>query len=114
MTSALRAHADTTILVWKRRPNGSWRAVFVTVIEVVDVVVVEVDRLLHQPHAEQVETKVQILLRVIDGCGDMMQTENRMNHAAILHVAMRPPVLQTRANIRPSDAARPRAARRSS
>ena len=75
----------------------------VAVIEVVDVVVVEVDRLLHQPHAEQVEAEVQVLLGVVDGGSDMMQAENRVSHRTILPALTRRSWPRARANIRASE-----------
>src|SRR5262249_18027332 len=71
--------------IWKRRPDRSRRATLVPVIEMVDVVVVEIDGLLDQAHAQQAETEVQIGLRVAHGGSDVVETENRMTHHPILH-----------------------------
>jgi hypothetical protein len=61
-------------------PGGRLRAV----IEVIDVVVVEVDGLLHQPHAEQLDAEVEIGLRIVDGRGDVVEAENLRRHRSML------------------------------
>ena len=57
--------------------------------------VVEVDGLLDQPHAEQVETEVQVGLGLVNRGGHMVQAENRVRHGSILAPALarssRPP-----------------------
>ena len=68
--------ADAVALVRERRPDGAGRAALVAVIEVIDVVVVEVDGLLDEPHAEQLDAEIQIGLGVVDGRRDVMQAEN--------------------------------------
>src|SRR5262249_7737349 len=56
------------------------RAAFGAVIEVVDVMVVEVDRLLHQPQPERIGTEIQIGLRLIDSRRHVMQSDDRVRH----------------------------------
>ena len=46
----------------------------VAVIEVVDVMVVEVDRLLDEPQTERAEAEIEIVLRIVDGRGDVVKT----------------------------------------
>ena len=42
--------------------------------------VVEVDGLLHEPQAERIEAEVEILLRIVDRRGDVVQAEDRVLH----------------------------------
>ena len=56
------------------RARGS---ALVAVVEVVDVMVVEVDGLLHQPKAEAAQAEIEIVLGVVDRRRDVMQAENR-------------------------------------
>ncbi len=46
----------------------------------VDVVVVEVDGLLDQAHAEDLDIEVQIFLGVVDRAGDVMQAADDLIH----------------------------------
>jgi hypothetical protein len=46
---------------------------------VVDVVVVEVDGALDQAEPEPVEAEVEILLRVVDGGGDVVEAKEAMS-----------------------------------
>ena len=81
------ADAHAAALVRERRPDRAGRAAFGAVVEVVDVVVVEVDGLLDEPQAEQIEAEIQIGLRVVDRRRDVMQTENRVGHRSILQTS---------------------------
>src|SRR5205814_445352 len=65
------------VLVGERRPDRAGGAALVAVVEVIDVVVVEVDGLLDETQAERHQTKIQIVLRIVDGGGDVVETENR-------------------------------------
>jgi hypothetical protein len=51
---------------------------------VIDVVVVEVDGSLDEAQAKGVSTKVQVLLRIIDRGGHVVQAENREWHGDAL------------------------------
>jgi hypothetical protein len=48
--------------------------VFVAVVEVIDVMIVEVDRLLDQAESEAAEAEIEIVLRIVDGRGDVVKT----------------------------------------
>jgi len=75
-----RAYADTVALVRKRRPDRARRAALVAVVEVIDEVVVEVHRLLHETQTEGVDAEIEIGLCIIDRRRDVMQPENRRAH----------------------------------
>src|SRR5688500_19362707 len=72
------------IFVGKRRPDRSRCAALVAVIEVINVMIVEVDGLLHQPQTQYLEAEVQVALGVIHGGGHMVQAKNRMIHLLII------------------------------
>ena len=78
------APTRTPLPVRERRPDRARRAALGAVVEVIDVVVVEVDRLLDESQAEAVEAEVQIGLRVVDRRRHMVQAENRMDHPLML------------------------------
>ena len=63
-----------------RSSKSSRRTAFVAVIEVVDVVIVEVDGLLHQSKTQRLHTQIQIVLCVVDRRCDVVETENGMFH----------------------------------
>ena len=89
LARAFHADANTVSFVRKRRPDGARVASLVAVIEVIDVVVVEIDRFLHQPQTELLQTEIEIGLRVVDGGSDVMETENPRRHLSILVRARR-------------------------
>src|SRR5688572_24174524 len=72
------------IFVGKRRPDRSRCAALVAVVEVINVMIVEVDGLLHQPQTQYLEAEVQVALGVIHGGGHMVQAKNRMIHLLII------------------------------
>ena len=59
--------------VRKGRPDGAGRTVLVSVVEVVDVMVVEVDGLLDEAEPEIAQAEIEIVLRVVDGGGDVVK-----------------------------------------
>ena len=84
LAGALGADAHAIARVRKRRPDRARRAELVAVIEVVDVVVVEVDGLLDQPQAKQLDAEVEIGLRLVHGRGDVMQAKDRWNRRSTI------------------------------
>ena len=63
-------------------PKGTGAARFVSVVEVVDVVVVEVDCALDQSQAQGTAREVDIRLGFGDGGGDVVEAEDRWTHAS--------------------------------
>ena len=59
---------------------SAWRAALVAVVEVVDVVVIEIDRLLHEPKSEGTHAEIEIRLRLVDGRGHMVKAEDWERH----------------------------------
>src|SRR5262249_2611451 len=92
LARTLAAHRHAAPPIRKGRPDRAGRAVLVAVIEVVDVVIVEVDRFLHQAQAQRVQTEIQIFLCAVDGGRDVMKAEDRRRHSRQLFtsVAMLP------------------------
>ena len=80
LADALPADRHAAILIGERRPERARRAPLVAVVEVVDVMVVEVDGLLDQAQTEQPDAEVEVVLRGVDGRGDVVQAENRGCH----------------------------------
>src|SRR5262245_34565243 len=62
-------------------PEGTGPARLVSIIEVIDVVIVEVDRTLDQSQAQGAAGEVNIRLCLGDRGGDVMETENGGTHA---------------------------------
>src|SRR4029453_16488288 len=58
LARALAPDSNAVSLVWKRRPDRARRATLGAVIEVIDVVIVEVDGLLDEPHAKQLDAEI--------------------------------------------------------
>src|SRR5262249_1964663 len=77
LACALFASLHAVARVRKRRPDAAGRAALIAVVEVVDEMVVEVDRLLDEPETERAETKVEVGLRLVDGGRYVMKTQNR-------------------------------------
>src|SRR5688572_1394522 len=85
LAGALHTHSNAVAFVGKGGPDCARLAPLVAVIKVVDVVIVEVDRLLHQPQSKLLETKIEIGLRVVDRGCDVMETQDpRRRHPRIL------------------------------
>jgi hypothetical protein len=84
LAGALDAHVHATALVGERRPDRARQSALGAVVEVKDVVIVEVDRLLDETHAEQIQAEIQIGLRIVHGGRYMMKAENRVDHPSIL------------------------------
>src|SRR5262245_34249295 len=74
------AFSDTLAGVRECRPERAWRPPFVAVVEVVDLVIVEVHRLLDESQSEHVQTEVEVLLGVAHSGGDVMKAENGIRH----------------------------------
>ena len=68
------------VLVRERRPDRPGRASLVAVIEMVDVMVIEIHRLLDQPQAERRHAQIQIILCIVDSRRDMVETKDGMFH----------------------------------
>src|SRR5206468_11271744 len=76
LTQPLQANRHPPVTVGERGPHRPRRAALVAVVEVIDAAVVEVHRLLDQPEPQRPGGEVEILLRVRDGGGDVVQAQN--------------------------------------
>jgi len=96
-------------LIREKGENATWLARLVTIVEVIYMVGVEVDRLFYQAHAEDACVEVDVLLRiagegcnVVDAC-DQLHDKNgyslfgrklAKNYIKILHYGYRRQVIQ--------------------
>ena len=76
MPAAVSPLRNAVSFIGERGPDGSRCAPLVAVVKVIDVVIVEIHRLLNQPQSQKTAVEIQIFLGVIDGGRDMVQTED--------------------------------------
>jgi hypothetical protein len=73
---AMPSWRDIPSFIGEGGPDGSGRAPLVAVIEVIDVVIIEIHRLLEEAESQEIAIKLEINSGVIDGGGDMVQTKD--------------------------------------